>query len=138
MTLHLPRHIHDTIVAHAQADHPDEACGIITAPTGTDRPSRIIPMANADRSPTRYQFDPAEQLRMWQEVEDQGEWPAVIYHSHPATAAYPSAADIAYATEPGHYLIIGLSGPAPELRSYRITDGQAVEEPVLIVQAADG
>ena len=32
------------IVAHARADHPDEACGVIAGPAGSDRPVRFIPM----------------------------------------------------------------------------------------------
>ena len=43
----------DAMVAHARADHPDEACGVIAGPAGSDRPERFIPMVNAARSPLR-------------------------------------------------------------------------------------
>src|SRR5260370_30306926 len=56
------------IVAHARADHPDEACGVIPGPAGSDRPVRFIPMLNAERSPTFYRFDSMEQLRVWREA----------------------------------------------------------------------
>ena len=42
----------DAIIAHARADHPDEACGVIAGPAGSDTPTRFIPMINAARSPT--------------------------------------------------------------------------------------
>ena len=38
----------DAMVAHARADHPDEACGVLAGPEGADRPQRHIAMLNAD------------------------------------------------------------------------------------------
>jgi proteasome lid subunit RPN8/RPN11 len=37
----------EEIMAHARAEHPHEACGIIAGPEGTERPERYIPMINA-------------------------------------------------------------------------------------------
>ena len=37
----------DAMVAHARADHPDEACGVIAGPEGSDRPERFVAMLNA-------------------------------------------------------------------------------------------
>ena len=56
------RDLVDAMVAHARRDHPDEACGVIAGPAGSGRPERHVPMANAERSPTFYRFDSAEQL----------------------------------------------------------------------------
>ena len=50
------------IIAHARRDHPDEACGVIAGPAGSDRPERFIPMLNAARSPTFYEFDSGDLL----------------------------------------------------------------------------
>lgn len=126
------------MVAHARADHPDEACGIIAGPAGSDRPERFIPMVNAARSPTFYEFDSADLLRLYRELDDHDEDPVVIYHSHTATAAYPSRTDIAYASEPGaHYVLVSTrecgnaEGPV-EVRSYRIVDGVVSEEEVVV------
>jgi [CysO sulfur-carrier protein]-S-L-cysteine hydrolase len=123
------------ILAHARADHPDEACGVIAGPAGSDEPVRFIAMLNAERSPTFYRFDSMEQLRVWQEMEDRGEDPVVIYHSHTATEAYPSRTDISYAMEPGaHYVLVSTSDPERmEFRSYRILDGKVTEEAVTVV-----
>src|SRR2546430_7655992 len=112
------------IMAHARADHPDEACGVIAGPAGSDRPERFIPMANAERSPTFYRFDSLEQLRVWQEMDDRDEEPVVIYHSHTATEAYPSRTDISYASEPhAHYLLVSTKDDTEvEFRSDRILD----------------
>ncbi|UFT00288.1 M67 family metallopeptidase [Nocardia huaxiensis] len=125
------------MVAHARADHPDEACGVIAGPEGSDRPERFIPMINAARSPTFYEFDSGEQLKLWREMDDADEEPVVIYHSHTATEAYPSRTDISFASEPNaHYVLISTRDPQDhELRSYRILDGVVTEEPVEIVPA---
>jgi proteasome lid subunit RPN8/RPN11 len=127
----------DAIVAHARRDHPDEACGVIAGPAGSDRPVRHIPMENAERSTTFYRFDSKEQLRVWREMEDKDEEAVVIYHSHTATEAYPSRTDISYAGEPNaHYLLVSTREPQQtEIRSFRILDGVVTEEPVNAVQS---
>ncbi|MFC9877944.1 Mov34/MPN/PAD-1 family protein [Nocardia salmonicida] len=127
----------DAMVAHARADHPDEACGIIAGPEGSDRPERFVEMVNAERSPTFYRFDSGEQLRVWRAMDDADEVPVVIYHSHTATEAYPSRTDISYAAEPdAHYVLVSTRDPQThELRSYRIVDGEVTEEPVRIVES---
>ena len=126
--------LYDKIVAHARADHPDEACGVIAGPAGSDRPERFIAMLNAERSPTFYRFDSLEQLRVWREMDDRDEEPVVIYHSHTATEAYPSRTDISYASEPGaHYVLVSTREPDhTEFRSFRIVDGAVSEEEVRI------
>ncbi|WP_019931101.1 Mov34/MPN/PAD-1 family protein [Nocardia sp. BMG111209] len=127
----------DAMVAHARTDHPDEACGIIAGPEGSDRPERFVPMVNAERSPTFYRFDSGEQLRLWREMDDRDEEPVVVYHSHTATEAYPSRTDVSYASEPNaHYVLVSTRDPEQyELRSYRILDGVVTEEPVQVVPA---
>src|SRR6202453_806754 len=134
--LTIRRDLRDAIVAHARKDHPDEACGVLPGAAGSDRPERFVPMENAERSPTFYRFDSAEQLRVWREMDDRDEEPVVIYHSHTATEAYPSRTDVSYASEPGaHYVLVSTRDPEhSEFRSYRITDGQVTEEPVTVVE----
>ncbi len=127
----------EAMVAHARADHPDEACGIIAGPEGSDRPMRFVPMINAERSPTFYRFDSIEQLRIWREMDDRDEEAVVVYHSHTATEAYPSRTDISFASEPNaHYVLVSTRDPEQhELRSYRIVEGVVTEEPVKILPA---
>ena len=134
--LTIPRDLRDKIVAHARADHPDEACGVLAGPSGTDRPERFIPMTNVARSPTFYEFDSTEQFQVWKEMDERDEEPVVIYHSHTATEAYPSRTDISYANEPGaHYVLVSTRDPAiAEFRSYRICENEVTEEPVTVVE----
>jgi proteasome lid subunit RPN8/RPN11 len=128
----------DAIVAHARRDFPDEACGIIAGPEGSDVAARLIPMTNVDRSPTFFRFDPAEQLALYQEMDAADEEIVVVYHSHTSTEAYPSRTDISYAAEPqAHYLLVSVAesgadeGPV-EVRSFRILDGVVTEEEIEI------
>jgi proteasome lid subunit RPN8/RPN11 len=134
--------VRDRIVAHAKTDHPDEACGIVAGPSRSDRPVRVVEMTNAERSPTFFRFDSTEQLRVWRELDDRDEVPVVIYHSHTATAAYPSRTDIGLAAEPdAHYVLVSTAecgnGDGPvEFRSFRIVDGEVTEEEVEVVADA--
>jgi len=129
---------YDAIVEHAKRDHPDEACGIVAGPEGSDRPERFVAMVNAAGSPTFYEFDSTDLLHLYQEMEEGGEEPVVIYHSHTATEAYPSRTDIGLAMEPNaHYVLVGTrehgNNPGPvEFRSYRIVDGDVTEEEVAV------
>ncbi|MEK6438348.1 M67 family metallopeptidase [Pseudonocardia sp. T1-2H] len=131
----------DEIVAHARRDHPDEACGVIAGPEGADRPERFIPMLNAARSPTFYEFDSGDLLRLYREMDANDEVPVVIYHSHTATEAHPSRTDISYASEPeAHYVLVSTRDDAQanhtghEFRSFRIVDGVVTEEQVEVVE----
>ena len=126
--------VRDAIVAHARRDHPDEACGIVAGPVGSGRAERVIGMTNAARSMTQYEFEPAEQLRVYREMDDRDEEAVVVYHSHTATEAYPSRTDVRHASQPGaHYVLVSTRDPeTAELRSYRIVDDVVTEEEVRI------
>ena len=129
---------YDAIVAHAKRDHPDEACGVVAGPEGSDRPERFIEMVNAAGSPTFYEFDSTDLLQLYKEMDANDEEP-VVYHSHTATEAYPSRTDIGLAMEPNaHYVLVstrehGNNAGAVEFRSYRIVDGEVTEEEVSVV-----
>jgi proteasome lid subunit RPN8/RPN11 len=129
----------DAIVAHARADHPDEACGVIAGPEGSDSPTRFIPMVNAARSPTFYEFDSMDLLKLYRDMDDNDEVPVVVYHSHTATEAYPSRTDVSYASEPeAHYVLVstretGTEDGPYEFRSFRIVDGVITEEEITVV-----
>ena len=130
---------HDAIVAHARRDHPDEACGIVAGAIGSDVPTRFIPMLNAARSPTFYELDSTDLLKLYRDLDDRDEEPVVIYHSHTSTEAHPSRTDVDLAGEPGaHYVLVSTrecgNGDGPfDFRSYRIVDGVVTEEEVRVV-----
>jgi proteasome lid subunit RPN8/RPN11 len=136
--LRIGRAIRDEIVAHARRDHPDEACGVVAGAEGSDDPTRFVPMVNAARSPTFYEFDSADLLALYQDMASRDEEPVIVYHSHTATEAYPSRTDISYASEPNaHYVLVSTRDDADtEFRSFRIVDGVVTEEPVKVVDTS--
>ncbi|PZS17523.1 MAG: peptidase [Pseudonocardiales bacterium] len=135
--LSIDRDTRDAILAHARREHPDEACGVVAGAEGSDRPARLLPMRNAARSPTFYEFDSADLLQLYQEMAAKDEEPVVIYHSHTATEAYPSRTDVTYASEPNaHYVLVSTrAADVDEFRSFRIVDGVVTEEPVEVVES---
>jgi proteasome lid subunit RPN8/RPN11 len=130
----------DAMIAHAREDHPDEACGVIVGPEGSDVPTRLVRMINADRSPTFFRFEPEEQFALYKQLSTSGEEIVVVYHSHTATEAYPSRTDISLAGEPqAHYVIVstaesGASDGPVSVRSFRIADDAVTEEEIDVTE----
>jgi [CysO sulfur-carrier protein]-S-L-cysteine hydrolase len=117
----------DEIVEHARRDAPNECCGVVAVRDGVAE--AVHPMENTAASPLRFEVDGLELHRLLTEIEDDGAALGVIYHSHTRSAAYPSQTDINFAAGwPGvEWLIVGLAGGEPEVRSYRIDDGRVDE-----------
>jgi len=113
---------------------------VIVGPEGSDVPTRLIRMTNAERSPTFFRFEPQEQFALYKEMSTTGEEIVVVYHSHSATEAYPSRTDISLASEPqAHYVIVSTAesgaseGPA-SVRSFRIVDDAVTEEEIDVTE----
>ena len=127
--------VRDDIVTHARAVFPQESCGIIAGAghVGT----RACRMRNVDQSPISYTMDPKEQLLMDKQLRAERLEMLGIYHSHTATAAYPSPTDVRLATYPGvSYVLVSLKDQArPDVQSYRIIDGVITPESLDIVAA---
>jgi proteasome lid subunit RPN8/RPN11 len=128
--LEISQDVYDALVAHARRDHPDEACGMLARSAAGV--VRVIEMLNVARSPTFYEMDSLEVLRVMRELDDRDEELYAIYHSHTATEAYPSRTDVSIAGYPeAHYVLVSTRSPDEvELRSFRILDGVVEEEPV--------
>lgn len=118
------------IIDHAVRDAPDECCGYVVLEDG--RAVAVVPVVNSARSPFRFEFAPQDVLALGQ-VEE-----SVIYHSHTRSEPRPSQTDVNFAANwPGvEWLIIGVAGAAPEVRSWRIADGAVTEVEVQVDGAA--
>lgn len=119
------------MVAHSLTELPNEACGLIVG--GVD--GLVVsfhPCRNAAASAKVYTLDPRDHLRVDREAEDAGLAVIGVVHSHTHTDAYPSPTDVNQAPDPSwHYVIVSLRHPDPAVRSYRIIDGIASEEPIV-------
>ena len=130
--IELDREFFDEIVRQAGDEFPNEACGLIAA--GDGRPAKVYAMRNADASPVTYRLDPKEQLKVFNDIDERGWELWAIYHSHTHSQAYPSETDRRQAFYPeARYLILSLENrDDPELRGFRIIDGEVGEEEVVL------
>ena len=121
------------MVAHALEEDPNECCGLLAGKDG--KLTGHYRMRNAEQSPYRYSMDGKELLMTLREIEDGGAELQVIYHSHTHSPAYPSATDVRLATWPdAAYLLVSLENRQdPDIRAFRIVEGEVTEEPVVIV-----
>lgn len=138
--LRLDRDLAEAIVAHALREAPIEACGVLVGELGTNVPSRHVPLTNMAASKVFYELSSRDLLALYRDLDDRGEEILVVYHSHTASAAYPSATDVALASEPGaHYVLVSTPEvtsltaswrPGADFRAFHIVDGQITEESV--------
>lgn len=129
--MRLPKEFAEAMVAQALDEHPNEACGLLAGrlhPNGSEA-TRMFPMTNAERSPVIYRMEPTEQLRVFNEMDEEGLDLVAIYHSHTRSPAYPSSTDVSLAYYPDAvYVIVSLRDrDDPELRGFRIDDGKVSE-----------
>ena len=116
------------MIEHAQQEYPKECCGVLAGPQG--EPRELFRLTNVDPDPVmRYNADPKELKAIYDQIYDR-DWEIVsIYHSHTHTPAYPSQTDVARAFHPDAvYVLVSLQDRQhPDLRAYRISDGDVEE-----------
>ena len=140
----LPAAIREAIVAHARAEEPKEACGVIVGDRPAadgGRPLRFEPAGNEAASRYLYRLDARDLLRLTLETDDRDEVFWAIVHSHTHTAAQPSATDVGQAFYPDAlYILVSLSSEddaetlpgVPTVRAWRIVDGDMFEVELLV------
>ena len=116
----------DAMVAHARDDAPDECCGLLVGTA--DRIDEAVRTPSLERSPNRYQVDPAAHFAVIRRLRGTDRAIIGAYHSHPRSAAAPSPSDIreAYDSELV-YVIVSLVRAEPDVRAWRIREGVAAE-----------
>ena len=118
----IPPAVRSALVEHAEAERPNEACGLVLFREGVAE--RYVPAENAAASP--YRFELKADPEVWF-LEDEG-YELAVFHSHPASPARPSRTDVENIGlwEGRLYLILSLG--SKELAAFRIEDGQIREE----------
>ena len=129
--------IAEQLLAHARAELPNEACGLLAGDLNAGRATAFHPARNAEASPLRYNVHPDDLVRVMVGIEDDGEDLVAIFHSHTHSPALPSATDRRTAQYPDvFYLLATLAdpeaAPADSLRAWRIRTGESVEVPLRI------
>jgi len=114
----------DQLLVHACETEPAECCGLIGG--GKDQLARsIYPLRNiAANSQVTYEAAPEDLFAAQRQMRERGEQLLVIYHSHPRSSSpSPSETDVRLAFYPqAIYFIIGLAGPEPVMRAFRISE----------------
>jgi proteasome lid subunit RPN8/RPN11 len=129
----IPAPLLEDVIAHAREEYDAECCGMIAYDSsgegGSSLAVRVHRAENIYASRKRFEIDGKELLHTLNEFEDEDWELGAIYHSHTHTEPYPSQTDINFAANwPGlEWVIVGLAGAEPEVRSYVIEDGHVRE-----------
>lgn len=132
----ISRDAYDQMVALAYSEYPLEMCGLVAGPLaeagGPGGDGRIFyPCRNTEQSARVYTIDPRDHMAAEDDADDRGWEINCVVHSHTHSEPYPSQTDIAAAVDPNwHYVIVSLKRESPEVRSYRIVDGEVQPEPL--------
>jgi proteasome lid subunit RPN8/RPN11 len=120
------------VVRHAREAAPTECCGLLLGDDGGVR--EAVRTRNASGDPARFVIEPADHIARRREARARGLAVLGFYHSHPRSAAVPSARDRAEAAYPGHlYLIVGLASDPPDLGLYQFDAGNFRHVPFVTV-----
>jgi proteasome lid subunit RPN8/RPN11 len=114
----IPEPIRAELEAHARAEEPNEACGLVALRDGIAE--RYIPARNGAASP--YRFELETEPENWF-LEDDG-YELAVFHSHISSPPRPSRTDVENIGlwEGRPYLILSLRTGA--LAAWKITDGE--------------
>jgi proteasome lid subunit RPN8/RPN11 len=117
----IPADVRRALEEHAQAESPNEACGLLVLRDG--RALRYERGRNKAASPYRFELDADPELWF---LEDEG-YELAVFHSHPASPARPSRTDVEniglWSGRP--YVILSLH--TNDLAAFRIEDGRIEE-----------
>ena len=126
------REVRDGLIAHAYEDAPRECCGVLLG-----RGDEIIEARRARNvaasAATRFLIDPHDHIDARRQGRARGLEILGFYHSHPHGSGVPSATDLAEATYPGLYAIIGLRADVPDVRVFDFANGNFHERPLVTV-----
>jgi proteasome lid subunit RPN8/RPN11 len=121
----IPADVREALVAHSQAEAPNEACGLVLLRDGVAE--RYEPGQNAAASPYRFELE-FDNPEIWY-AEDDG-YELAVFHSHISAPAHPSRTDVENIGlwEGKPYLVYSLH--KDDLAAFRIEDGRIVSLPV--------
>ena len=121
----IPDDVRAALVAHAEREAPNEACGLVLLRDGLAE--RYEPGRNAASSPYRFELEFENPEISF--AEDDG-YELAVFHSHISAPARPSRTDVEniglWAGKP--YLVYSIQ--KEDLAAFRIEDGQIAEIPV--------
>jgi proteasome lid subunit RPN8/RPN11 len=120
----IPDAVRAELVAHAEEESPNEACGLIALRDGVAE--RYIRARNGAASPYRFELEVDPETWF---LEDEG-LELAVFHSHLSSPARPSRTDVENIGlwENRPYVILSLR--SGELGAFRIAGGAIADEPL--------
>ena len=134
----LPRQLYIDMLAHAQAERPNECCGLLAGviDAGVMHVVKRHVLVNEAASPIEYRSEPRSMFAAVKAMRIDGHEMLAIYHSHPTSTPIPSPTDLERSLSPDLVnFIISLEGPAPVLRGWWLTETAFEEAAWEIVEA---
>ena len=128
---------YEKIVAHAKAEAPVEACGLIAGElNGEDKIiKKVYILTNTDHAEEHFTLDPREQLAAVKDMRAEGLTPLGNWHSHPVSPSRPSEEDKRPAYDSSaSYMILSLMNAEPVLNSFHIEGDNAEKEQLVITE----
>lgn len=126
----------DKILAHAESELPNEACGLIggVVEDGVKIIKKVYLLTNIDHSNEHFSLDPKEQLAAVKDMRAQGISPLGNWHSHPESPSRPSEEDkrLAYDSKASYMILSLMNRDEPVLNSFKISGSDAEKEELVI------
>jgi proteasome lid subunit RPN8/RPN11 len=118
--LRIPQDIYEGMIEHCKKGYPNEACGFLGGSDGVAE--KLYPLPNAAASPVYYRPGDKEMIAAVNDIDNQDKELVGIFHSHVASAPYPSPTDRREAHYPDAvYVIVSLKEmDAPVTKGYLI------------------
>lgn len=127
---------YEKIVAHAEKELPNEACGLIGGTINGDSKEikKVYLLTNIDHSNEHFSLDPKEQLAVIKDMRQNGLVPLGNWHSHPESPSRPSDEDkrLAYDSKASYMILSLMDRQNPVLNSFKITGDTAEKEELVI------
>ena len=133
----LSRSDYEKILAHAEKELPNEACGLIAGVIeGSDKLiKKVYLLTNTDHSNEHFSMDPKEQLAAIKDMRAHGLGPLGNWHSHPESPSRPSEEDkrLAYDSKASYMILSLMNSEEPVLNSFHISGTDAQKEQLEII-----
>lgn len=127
---------YNKIIAHAESELPNEACGLIAGNIDGENKEikKVYFLTNTDHSNEHFSLDPREQLAAVKDMRKNGLVPLGNWHSHPESPSRPSDEDkrLAYDSKASYMILSLMDRESPVLNSFRISSSQAEKEELII------
>ncbi len=127
---------YEKILAHAESELPNEACGLIggVIEGGDKLIKKVYLLTNTDHSNEHFSMDPKEQLAAIKDMRTEGLVPLGNWHSHPESPSRPSEEDkrLAYDSKASYMILSLMNRENPVLNSFHISGTDAEKEQLII------